>query len=83
MRDTTANFFRQHLKSEVELCIAQHDILRVNRRHGENFIVIGEADWNAIAETVYLNQFPGLVESIQASAEEPLEEGIPLQELAW
>ncbi len=83
MRETTANFFRQHLKSEVEQCISKHDVLRVNRRNGENFVVIGEADWNAIEETLYLNQFPGLVESIHESASEALEEGTPLEELAW
>jgi antitoxin YefM len=83
MRETTANFFRQHLQTEVERCIDQHEVLRVNRRHGENFIVIGESDWNAIAETIYLNQFPGLVESIRAAADEPLEEGTPLKDLVW
>ncbi len=83
MRETTANFFRQHLKTEVEQCIAQHDVLRVSRRNGENFIVIGETDWKAIEETLYLNQFPGLVESIQEAVQEPLEEGVLLEELTW
>lgn len=83
MRETTANMFRQYLKSEVEQCIANHDVLRVRRRNGENFIVIGETDWKAIEETLYLNQFPGLVRSIHEAAQEPLEEGTPLEELEW
>ena len=83
MRETTANVFRQHLKSEVDQCITNHDILRVIRRHGENFIVLGETDWNAIEETLYLNQFPGLVDSIHQASEEPLEQGTRLEELEW
>lgn len=83
MRETTANVFRQHLKSEVDQCIANHEVLRVSRRNGENFIVISETDWNAIEETLYLNQFPGLIESIHESARESLEEGTPLEELTW
>lgn len=83
MRETTANVFRQHLKSEVDHCISNHEILRVMRRNGENFIVLGETDWNAIEETLYLNQVPGFVDSIQQAAHEPLEQGTLLEELEW
>ncbi len=47
------------------------------------FIVIGETDWRAIEETVYLNQVPGLAKSILKASEEPLSEGTPLKELDW
>ena len=83
MRETTANMFRQHLKSEIDNCVANHEVLRVKRRNGEDFIVIGETDWRAIEETLYLNQFPGLVQSIHEAAQESLEEGTPLEELEW
>jgi antitoxin YefM len=83
MRETTANRFRQQLKPEVDRCIQNHEVLRVTRRNGENFVVLGEEDWNAMAETVYLNQFPGLAESIQKAASEPLAHGTPLEELEW
>ena len=83
MRETTANVFRQSLKAEVEQCIANHELLRVTRRHGENFIVIPETDWRAIEETLYLHQFPGLVSSIHDAAQEPFEQGTPLEELEW
>lgn len=75
MIETTANHFRQHLKTQVDECITSHDVLRVTRRNGENFVVLGESDWKAIEETLYLNQFPGLVQSIHEAAHEPLEEG--------
>jgi len=37
----------------------------------------------AIAETIYLNIIPGMVDSIKEAAAEPLSEGIPLEELDW
>ncbi|MBF0287896.1 MAG: type II toxin-antitoxin system Phd/YefM family antitoxin [SAR324 cluster bacterium] len=83
MLETTTNYFRQHLKSEVDRCIDNHEVLKVKRRNGESFIVIGESDWKAIEETTFLNQVPGLVQSIEEATQEPLEEGTPLEELEW
>ncbi|WP_417908993.1 type II toxin-antitoxin system Phd/YefM family antitoxin [Candidatus Electronema sp. PJ] len=83
MRETTANRFRKQLKPEVDRCIENHEILRVIRRNGENFVVLGEEDWEAITETIYLNQFPRLAESIKEASREPLEDGTPFEDLEW
>ncbi|CCK78957.1 type II toxin-antitoxin system Phd/YefM family antitoxin [Desulfobacula toluolica] len=83
MTETTANEFRKRLKHYVDMSILNHDILKIKRRNGENFVVIGEKDWKAIEETLYLNQFPGLVESIKDAAKEPLDEGTCLEDLDW
>ena len=83
MSETTSNIFRKTLKSQVDNAIANHEVLKVKRRNGENFVVIGEKDWKAIEETLYINQFPGLVESIHEADKEPIEEGTPLEELDW
>ncbi len=81
MIETTANEFRQTLKSKVDECISNHEVLRVRRRHGEDFVVLGEADWKAVEETLYLNQFAGLVASIHTAAEEPLSDGTALENM--
>ncbi len=83
MHETSANEFRKNLKYFVEMSILNHDVLKVKRRNGENFMVIGESDWKAIEETLYLNQFPGLVKSIHESALEPIEEGTPFKDIDW
>ena len=83
MNETTANEFRKRLKYYADMSVLNHEVLKVKRRNGEDFVVIGERDWKAIEETLYLNQFPGLVESIEASAKEPIERGTPLEELDW
>ena len=83
MNETTANEFRKKLKHYVDMSILNHDVLKINRRNGENFVVLGEKDWNAIEETLYLNQFPGLVKSIKDAAKEPLNNGTSFEDLTW
>ena len=83
MNETTANEFRKTLKFHVDRTIANHEVLKVKRRNGENFVVIGEQDWKAIEEALYLSQFPGLVESIHQADKESLEDGTPLENLDW
>ena len=48
-------------------------IMIVNNR-GKNAVLIGEEDWKAIQETLYLNSIPGMSQSILASKEEDLSE---------
>lgn len=83
MNEITANHFRENLKSEIDKVIREHRALRVRRRNGEDFVVLGADDWCAIEETLYLNQTPGLVDSIRHAADEPLEKGTPLKRLKW
>ncbi|VEN73052.1 Antitoxin [Candidatus Desulfarcum epimagneticum] len=83
MREISANEFRKRLKSWVDETISERRVLKVNRRNGQNFMVIGEDDWRAIEETIYLNGIPGLVESIHEADREPLEHGIHLEDLEW
>jgi len=81
MIETTAHEFRQTLKTKVDDCINNHDVLRVRRRNGEDFVVLGAKDWRAIEETLYLNQFAGLVNSIHQAEVEPLSEGTALEDI--
>lgn len=43
----------------------------ITNSRGKNAVLLSEADWNSIQETIYLNTVPGLQESIVA--EEPVE----------
>ncbi|MFZ0132874.1 MAG: type II toxin-antitoxin system Phd/YefM family antitoxin [Desulfobacterales bacterium] len=83
MAETTANEFRKRLKSHIDKTILHHEVLTVKRRNGDNFVVLGEKDWRAIEETLYLNLIPGMVNSIKAAAKESLEDGTQLTELDW
>ena len=83
MTEVSANRFRQHLKREVDRAIEEHRPIRVRRRRGGDFVVLGADDWRSIEETLALNQVPGLVESIHRAAAEPLADGTPVDELEW
>ena len=83
MREISANLFRQQLKSAVDEVIHEHNVLRVNRRKGGDFVVMSVDDWQSIEETLYLNRVPGLAESIQKSAKESLTQGTALKDLDW
>ena len=83
MNEMTANHFREHLKSAVDEVVDNHEVLRVTRRNGGDFVVLSAEDWEAVAETLHLNQVRGLVESIKEAAREPLERGTGLRDLDW
>jgi antitoxin YefM len=46
-------------------------------------VLISKADWDAIQETLYLNQIPNLVESIHQSSQESPQDYIRLEDLEW
>lgn len=83
MPETSADQFRANLKEHVDECIENHEVLHVRRKKGPGFVVLGEDDWRSIEETLYLNQFPGLVKSIHKAEREPLSKGTRLKDLKW
>ena len=55
----------------------------ITNNKGKNGVLIGEEDWNAIQETLYLNSVPGLMESIISGGNTPLEECLSEDEVDW
>jgi prevent-host-death family protein len=55
-----------------ETSIAHEPVLITGPR--ANAVLIGEEDWNAIQETLYLLSVPGLRESIQEGMKTPVED---------
>lgn len=48
-----------------------------------NAVLLSEDDWNAIQETLYLNSFDGMAESIISGGSTPLEECISEDMVEW
>ncbi|NER24897.1 MAG: type II toxin-antitoxin system Phd/YefM family antitoxin [Symploca sp. SIO1B1] len=46
-------------------------------------ILISKEDWDTIQETIYLSGIPGMAESIQKAAAEPIEDCVALKDLDW
>lgn len=50
---------------------------------GKNAVLIGEDDWNAIQETLYLNSIPSTTESLLQGKKTSLEDCIQEQDVEW
>jgi antitoxin YefM len=68
MREMSVNRFRKHLREAVEGVLQEHDPLRVTRRGGGDFVVVGAEDWEREQETLYVLQNRSLMEQIGRSA---------------
>jgi len=67
MREITANKFRAALKSCTDQSIADHEPLRVTRKRGKDFVIVGVEDWEQIQETLYVLQNTSLMQQIKQS----------------
>lgn len=62
---------------------ANGEPITITNNKGKNAVLIGEADWRAIEETLYLMSIPGMAESIIAGGKTPIEECISEEEVEW
>ena len=46
--------------------------ITITNNRGKNAVLVGEEDWKAIQETLYLNSIPGMSQSILASKEKEI-----------
>ena len=67
----TASKARERLCKFLDIAVTSHNPIRITGRQS-NGILIGEEDWNAIQETLYLLSVPGMRESIRRGLETPL-----------
>jgi len=68
MDSVTVNQFRDSLREHVEKVLSDHEPLKVTRRTGGAFVVIGAEDWEREQETLYVLQSRSLMDQIQRSA---------------
>lgn len=55
----------------------------ITNSKGKNAVLIGESDWKAIEETLYLMNIPGMAESIIKGGNTPLDECVSESEVKW
>lgn len=64
---------RANLYKLVEEASQLHEPVKITGKHG-NAIIIGEDDWKAVEETLYLLSVPGMRESIVEGLKTPVED---------
>ncbi|MDD2375050.1 MAG: type II toxin-antitoxin system Phd/YefM family antitoxin [Eubacteriales bacterium] len=80
MTTINATNARKSLYQLISDVNANSEPVTIINNKGENAVLISEEDWKAIQETIYLNQIPGMAESIIAGAAENLEDCIKYEE---
>lgn len=73
MTNTTITNFRKNVFEYVNQAIQYNDAVNVVTKNG-NAVLISEEEYNGMLETLRLMSIPGMVESIQEAAQEPVEE---------
>lgn len=76
MRTIRVSEARANLYKLVEEAARTHEPLKIAGKHG-NAIIIGEDEWLAVEETLYLLSVPGMRESIVEGMQTPVEDCKP------
>ena len=71
MNTVKATEARARLYSLIDETNSTHDPVQITGKRG-NAVLVSEADWKAIQETLYLVSIPGMRDSIVDGMQEPL-----------
>ncbi len=72
MKTITATSARSDLYRVIDTAVSDHEPVYITGKRG-NAVLVGEADWRAIQETMYLVSMPGMRDSIRDGMGEPIE----------
>ena len=76
MTNTNITAFRKNVFDYIDQAVTYGEIINVSTKNG-NAVILSEADYNAMMETLYLMSVPGMADSIRAAAAEPVEDCVP------
>ena len=82
MINTNVTSFRKNVYGILEQAIKYNEPVNVSTKDG-NAIIISEADYNDLMETLYLTSIPSMKEKIQEGLETPLSECVSEDEVEW
>ena len=83
MNAITATQARANLFKIMSFVNESSEPVTLTNNRGKNAVLIGEDDWNAIQETIYLNSIPGMTESLIKGKNTPVEECLSENEVEW
>lgn len=83
MTSITATALRQNIYQTIAQVNANCAPVAITNSKGKGAVLVGEDEWAAIEETLYLAGMPGMSESLQAGKAAGLEECLSENELEW
>ena len=78
MTEARSNLYK--LAEEVNLSSSP---VLITNKNGKNCYLIGEDDFNAILETMYLNSIEGLADLIISEGKKSYKEATPIEDVDW
>lgn len=73
MKKTTYSKLRANLKAACDRVCADHEPLIVERKSGEDVVVVSRSDYESLEETAYLLRSPANAERLLAALRTPRE----------
>ena len=81
MTSITATALRQNIYQTIAQVNADCEPILITNSKGKGAVLVGEDEWAAIEETLYLSGIPGMVESLESGKAEPLDACVSENEL--
>lgn len=82
MLNTNATNFRSDIYNILEQTIKYNEPVNISTKSG-NAVLLSEADYNGLIETLYLTSVPGLKDKITEGMAAPIEECLSEDEVQW
>lgn len=83
MRSITTTAARKDLYKLIASVNENNAPVTITNNRGKGAVLIGEDDWAAIEETLFLNEIPGMSASLEEGMAEPVEDCVSEDELEW
>lgn len=83
MTAITATKARENIYQLIQDVNTNCTPITITNNRGKNAVLIGEEDWKAIEETLYLMSVPGMAESIVEGGNTDISECLDESEVDW
>ena len=83
MTSISATALRRDLYNVIAEVNANSTPVVITNNRGKGAVLVGEDDWAAIEETLYLMDIPGMAESLLEGKGETLDECVTADALEW
>lgn len=83
MTSVTATAARRDLYNLIAQVNEECKPVTISNTKGKSAVLIGEDDWSAIEETLYLDSIPGMSQSLLEAAAAPASELVTADALEW
>lgn len=82
MTVVSATALRKDIYQYLDTAVQYNDVVTVTTKRG-NAVVMSEEDYLGLLATAEIESMPGLTARILEASKEPIEKGVPAEDMAW